>query len=80
MNYVFERLKPHIGHNVVCVYYGDADNPADICIECEDCCEVLVSAEDYEYAPDVLSVIGNVYDNSGLVYGETYLTDILKGE
>ena len=44
-----ERLKPHIGHHVVCVYYGDPNDPVDICIECEDCNEVLVSAETFEY-------------------------------
>lgn len=49
MNYMFERLRPHIGHRVVCVYYGDRDDPIDICIECEDCCEVLVSAETYDF-------------------------------
>lgn len=48
-NFMYERLKPHIGHNVVCVYYGDKDDPADICIECEDCNEVLISAEIYDY-------------------------------
>lgn len=42
---VFERLKPHIGHRITCVCYGDPDDPVDICIECEDCCCVLVSAE-----------------------------------
>ena len=46
-NYMFKKLKPHIGHNITCVAYGDINNPADICIECEDCCEVLISAEDY---------------------------------
>ena len=46
-NYMYEKLKSHIGHNVVCVAYGDFDSPMDICIECEDCCEVLVSAEDF---------------------------------
>ena len=49
MNYIRERLKQHLGHAIVCVYYGDMDDPADICIECEDCCEVLISAEDYEF-------------------------------
>ena len=44
-----ERLRPHIGHRIVCVCYGDPDDPADICIECEDCCEVLVSAETFEF-------------------------------
>ena len=46
---MYERLRPHIGHNIVCVCYGNRDDPADICIECEDCCEVLVSAETFEF-------------------------------
>lgn len=45
-NWLAEKLRPHIGHNLVCVRYGGADAPADICIECEDCREMLVSAED----------------------------------
>lgn len=48
MNWMYEKLKQHIGHNIVCVAYGDINNPVDICIECEDCFEVLVSAEDFE--------------------------------
>lgn len=48
-NYMYEKLKPHISHRVVCSCYGNPDDPADICIECEDCNEVLVSAEDYDY-------------------------------
>lgn len=51
-NYMYERLRPHIGHNVVCVDYGDKDEPADICIECEDCNEVLISAETFDYEED----------------------------
>ena len=47
-NYTYEKLKNHIGHDIVCVAYGDIDNPVDICVECEDCNEVLVSAETYE--------------------------------
>ena len=42
---LIEKLMPHIGHKIVCVCYGDQNDPDDICIECEDCCEVLVSAE-----------------------------------
>ena len=42
------KLRNHIGHRIVCVYYGDESDPADVCIECEDCCEVLISAEDYD--------------------------------
>lgn len=45
---MYENLKPHIGHNVVCTCYGGADDPNDICIECEDCCEVLISAETFD--------------------------------
>ena len=47
-NYMYNKLRTHIGHNIVCVAYGDIDKPQDICIECEDCCEVLISAEDYD--------------------------------
>lgn len=37
MNWMYEKLKPHIGHDIVCVSYGDINDPVDICIECEDC-------------------------------------------
>ena len=36
----YEELKGHIGHDIVCTYYGDYDNVA---IECNDCNEVLLS-------------------------------------
>ena len=50
MNYMFEKLKPHIGHRIECVAYGESpDDIADIYIECETCNEVLVSAEDYDF-------------------------------
>lgn len=39
-NVMFERLKPHIGHRIVCVYYGDKEDP------CEDCNEIIISAEE----------------------------------
>lgn len=47
-NYMYNKLKSHIGHNIVCVAYGSVENPIDICIECEDCNEVLVSAESFD--------------------------------
>jgi len=47
-NMMYELLKNHIGHNIVCVAYGDINDPDDICIECEDCNEVLISAETFE--------------------------------
>lgn len=46
-----EKLKNHIGHNVVCASYGDKENPKDITIECVDCNEVLISCETIEDEP-----------------------------
>ena len=47
-NYIYEQLRPHIGHNIACVAYGqNKEDPVDICIECEDCNEVLISAETF---------------------------------
>lgn len=46
---MYDKLRPHIGHNIVCVCYGnDGEDPVDICIECEDCNEVLISAETFD--------------------------------
>lgn len=39
MNYLYEKLKAHVGHQIVCVTYGEGEN---IAIECEDCNCVLV--------------------------------------
>ena len=35
----YSTLLPHVGHNIVCITYGNEDNVA---IECEDCNEVLL--------------------------------------
>lgn len=48
MNWMMQRLYPHVGHDIVCVTYGDPNNPSDVCIECETCCCVLISGEDFE--------------------------------
>ena len=37
-----------MGHDISCVTYGDSEDPSDICIECDECGTVLVSAEDFE--------------------------------
>ena len=42
-----DLLKKHIGHKVSVVCYGDDQNPTDICLECEDCDEVVLDAELY---------------------------------
>lgn len=48
-NIMYETLRPHIGHSIACVAYGkENEDPVDICIECEDCNTVLISAEDFD--------------------------------
>ena len=51
---MMDILRPHIGHRIQCGCYGNPDYPQDICLECVDCNEVLISAEafDYEEATD----------------------------
>lgn len=44
---LWDILKTHFGHSVCIACYGDPDNPADVCLECEDCGEVLLDAELY---------------------------------
>jgi len=39
---MFAELHDHLGHNVKMVWYGEKENPANIAIECEDCCKVLL--------------------------------------
>ena len=44
---LWDILAKHLGHSVVIAQYGNAESPADICLECEDCGEVLLDAEIY---------------------------------
>ncbi len=44
---LWNALLKHRGHNVSIVSYGDIDNPADVCLEREDCGEVILDAEIY---------------------------------
>ena len=37
----------HRGHNVEIAIYGDPSNPADVCLECTDCNEVILDSEIY---------------------------------
>ena len=48
MKYLYDKFKEHLGHNVICVAYGDIENPVDVCIECEDCGCVLMLSEDFD--------------------------------
>ena len=43
--YDYDSLKQHIGHNIVCVSYG---NDRNVSLECEDCNEVLLSYDKEE--------------------------------
>lgn len=45
---LWNELKKHRGHNVRIVSYGNWEDPANICLECEDCGEVVLDAEIYE--------------------------------
>jgi hypothetical protein len=47
-NWLAEKLLEHRGHDIGIMVYGSDDKVYDVCIECFDCNEVLVSAEDYE--------------------------------
>lgn len=44
MSYEFDKLREHVGHNVVVVMYGEEN----VSIECEDCSEVLYSVDEDE--------------------------------
>jgi len=38
----YEGLKNHIGHVIMCVAYGDPEDPHNVAVECETCGEVLI--------------------------------------
>lgn len=44
---LWNALKKHYGHHVEIAFYGDAEDPADICLECTDCSEVILDAGIY---------------------------------
>ena len=40
-----DKLKPHVGHEVVCTAYGEEGNPVNISVECIECNETLFSMD-----------------------------------
>ena len=44
----FEEMRGHIGHNIVCVRYGQDDECVNVAIECETCGEVLFDLHEGE--------------------------------
>lgn len=47
---LWNLLLKHQNHSVAIVTYGDPDAPADVCLECGDCGEVVLDAEIYTLA------------------------------
>jgi hypothetical protein len=45
-NPVFLRYLQHVGHNIECVGYGDAETTENVAIECVDCGVVLTDEFD----------------------------------
>lgn len=41
----YDELKAHIGHRIVCCFYGSGGEPDNVALECEDCNEVLKSCD-----------------------------------
>ncbi len=41
---MFRDMRPHIGHDIVCVRYGQDDEVLNVAIECETCGCVLIDA------------------------------------
>ena len=46
-NLLWNALLKHRGHNVEIAVYGDPYDPADVCLECTDCNEVILDSEIY---------------------------------
>ena len=43
---LFDKLKNHIGHDIeIACYYDEHGEIAEICVECLDCNEVIISTE-----------------------------------
>ena len=57
---LWDMLKSHIGHQVRIVAYGDTDDPMDICLECEECGEVIPKAIRSVCRPDCHHRIGRL--------------------
>lgn len=95
MNHMYEKLRPHVGHDISCVtYMENSDNdPVDICIECNDCGCVLISAEDYEESCEERDItnriefeelyVGNLLENTTTAYfivEKSLLDELLPGK
>lgn len=41
-NSLWKVLRKHVGHHIYIASFGDANNPADVCLECEECGEMVL--------------------------------------
>lgn len=46
-DWLWNTLLAHWGHRVSVAVYGDPNDPANVCLECDDCGEVVLDAELY---------------------------------
>lgn len=53
---LWDALLKHRGHNVSITSYGDTDNPIGVCLECEDCGEVILDESVRYQKLDLFSV------------------------
>ena len=45
VNILYQKISEHIGHKIVCVYYGTPENMQNVAVECEDCNEVIIDED-----------------------------------
>lgn len=49
----YPALSRHVGHEIRCVHYGlTPDEPWNVSLECETCCEVLVDFDTPQETPE----------------------------
>lgn len=84
---MYEDLKRHIGHNMVCVGYGY--DLQSIGIECETCCEILICVDKPNLTYEVIEDNGGglhlvVFDGNGDVTfyasGYEHMLDNLRAD
>ena len=62
-----EKLEPHIGHHIKCVWFDCDDEPASISVECVDCNEILFEAYivDEPVPPHIEQEDGTIESSAG---------------
>lgn len=70
----YQELRGHIGHRIVCTYYGEESDPVNIAVECEDCGSVIIdfdregyTKEEYEVNTDHIDQAEKYYADNGTI-------------